>query len=218
MSTPPATRMTSRPPGAATPHVVVNVHGFGTGPATSALPSTSFPWICTVYAVHTANGLVCVRVRTVFPFVRDPDRAMFGKIVHARLGGGFIGSLNVTTIAAVSGTPVAAFAGFVDRICGDTQTALNVHGFGLEPVTLIRFPPVVFCAYTVIEWVTQSGNRAVWLNVTRVSPLLHAAERRVFGVSVHNRDPGFAASLKSTMMLWSRSTSCCRLAGTVLMM
>ena len=99
--------------------------------------------------MFVANGAAWVRVTTVFPPDQVAVTAIAGVIVGVRLPG-VIASLNVTTMSAVSATPVAPAAGLVNVIWGGTQAVLNDHGFGLEPVTLIRLPPVVFRADTVI--------------------------------------------------------------------
>src|SRR5438445_9648477 len=65
-----ATRLTVRPPGADTKHVVVNDHGFGTGPAARRFPSLLLPLTVTVYCVHVASAGLGVSVRTVSPAVQ----------------------------------------------------------------------------------------------------------------------------------------------------
>jgi hypothetical protein len=123
-------------------HTVVNVHGFGTGPAMSGSPVVSRPPTWMVYRVQSAKGVVWLAVRVVFPLDQENVKVIGGLEVRVTVGG-FIASLNVTTMFAVVATPVAAFAGIVDKICGLMPTVRNFHGFGTGLVT--RGFPAVSC-------------------------------------------------------------------------
>src|SRR2546426_6180480 len=103
-----ATRLTVRPAGADTKHVVVNDQGFGTGPATRAFPSLLLPRIVIVYCVHCARAGVGVSVRTVSPAVHTAEKAAPGEGTHETVAVS-IPRLNVTTMDALGFTPVAPF-------------------------------------------------------------------------------------------------------------
>src|SRR5437867_5697167 len=139
-------RLTERPPGGWRPAEVVKHHGFGTGPGTRLLLSRSLPAIVTQYCVLAAKAVVWVKVRIVFVgefqvgFNVTPPGARSHVTVPM-----LIVSLNVTTIGAPCETWVAPLAGSVFVICGGTQCALNVHGLGFDPWTVMSgFPFVSF--------------------------------------------------------------------------
>src|SRR3972149_4761955 len=96
----------------ATP-AVLNVHGFGTGPGIKSYPSRSkADRIVTSYWVDGANGAAWLSVRTVSPIDHPGVRRIVGTMSQTRLVV-LMGSTNVTTMLAVTGTPVVPFAGSV---------------------------------------------------------------------------------------------------------
>ena len=100
----------------------------------SGSPVVSRPPTWMVYGVQSAKGVVWLAVRVLFPLDQVNVKASTGLEVRVTVVV-FIGSLNATTMFAVVATPVAAFAGFVDRICGLMPTVRNLHGFGTGPAT-----------------------------------------------------------------------------------
>jgi len=140
-----ATRLTVRPPGADTKHVVVNDHGFGTGPATRGFPSLLLPKILIVYCVHCASAGLGVSVRTVSPAVHADEKVAPGEGTHETVAVS-IPRLNVTTMDALGFTPVVPLAGTVEETCGGGQNVRNDQGFGTGPGP--RFTPVESCPRT----------------------------------------------------------------------
>ena len=127
---------------------VKKLHGFGTGPAVRGRPWSSFPAVISaVYTVHVAKLVPWLSVRTSrLPF-QVPASVIPPEIVHATVPV-FIGSLNVTTRAFVTGTFTAPSTGSVVTIYGLTQIVVKVHGFGALPGTRSRpsfwsLPPVI---------------------------------------------------------------------------
>src|SRR5438445_4025875 len=116
---------------------VVKDHGLGTGPGTRAFPLRSRPAvIVTVYVRACANGAEWLSVRTVSPLDQPGgSKTIPGSLnVHATVGLS-IGSLNVTTILASSGTSIEPAAGLVASTYGFGQSVKNRHGFGTGPGT-----------------------------------------------------------------------------------
>src|SRR5439155_4002857 len=78
-------------------HPVVNVHGFGTGPAMSGSPVVSRPPTWMVYGVQSAKGVVWLAVRVLFPLDQVNVKASTGLEVRVTVVV-FIVSLNATTM------------------------------------------------------------------------------------------------------------------------
>src|SRR2546427_12858398 len=104
-------------------------------PYTTLFRSRSLPDTLTAYCVHGANGIAWVRVRTVFSggfhtLVRGTAGLICASTVAVS-----IASLNVTTMFASSGTPIAPSAGVVSLTFGQTSSVWHLQGFGTGPGT-----------------------------------------------------------------------------------
>ena len=159
-----------RPRGAASGQFDRKLHGFGTGPATRGRPTKSVPpVISAVYCVHCVNAVVWARVSTVFVGVFHEGMPVMPPLIVHPTEAMFIASLNVTTMFAVRGTPVAPLAGSVVTMNGLIPTLWKLHGFGTGPGTS-RFPEVSRPAVTWTVYVVSSVNGVEWLIVRTVFP------------------------------------------------
>src|SRR2546428_109156 len=129
-------------------------HGFGAGPAIKGLPSTSVPWISTVFGPQL-NGTGCVRVRSMLPGSNDPLKVIVGLIDHVTLPG-FIASLNCTVMFAVGLALVSPSGGKVTTMKGLEHAIVNFQGCGAcsmcfpgnrSSPSSASFPLVMFAVY-----------------------------------------------------------------------
>src|SRR5947199_4311498 len=101
-------------------HAEVKLQGFGTGPGIRLrLSFWSFPPVTwTVWRAHSENGVVWLRVRTVSVASHDRVNVIEASLKASVTVPSCIGSLNVITMFASSGTPDAPSAGFVETMNG----------------------------------------------------------------------------------------------------
>src|SRR3989442_12949232 len=116
----------------------------------------------TVYPVHWANAIPCVRVRTVSVASQLPVAVIPPLTVHPTEAM-VIGSLKETTMSAVWATLMSPDAGSVLSTNGFTHSVVKDHGFGTVPGTRSRlsfwpFRPV-YCALN--PWPPRQG--AEWV-------------------------------------------------------
>src|SRR3990172_2500556 len=135
----------------------VKVQGFGTMPGTMSLPSRSLA--VTTRAIYVTPGTrsvvrvtrVELRLQLSPPPVGDGNRI--------RLMTGSIGSLNVTTTSAPSGTLLSWSRGTVDTMKGLVHAVMNDHGFGTGPATSGRLS-LRSSAATCTRYAVQLGKAA----------------------------------------------------------
>jgi hypothetical protein len=176
-------------------HAVENVQGFGTGPGTSGSPLLSWAAVIwTVYAMQAENGTAWLRVRIVSVGFQVGVRVMAGVIVHTTLAVS-IGSLNVTVMFAVRGTPTDPSYGSVATMYGFAHAVVNVQGFGTGPGT--SGPPERSVPLTRIQNIVHGGKGVAWVKFTAVSPS-HTGVRATAGAIVTVTDEVFIGSLNIT--------------------
>ena len=161
---------------------VVKDQGFGTAPATKALPNRSFAPVVTVavYWVFATRGLVGVNVAmslagayVTVPVTGVAPGPVSVKVAELRVVGSIV-LLNVEFTVALSWTPVAPFTGLVRVIAGGVVFAavpvVKVQGFGTAPA--FRALPAKSCAplVTVAVYVVLGARFAVGMKSAVLPP------------------------------------------------
>src|SRR5437867_535809 len=109
--------------------IVEKLHGFGARPFTSGKPATLLPAvICTVYCVHSVNGVWLMSISIWNRHVMFRIRTLFGAIWNWTVAAS-IASLKAMRMTVFSETFVSPSPGLVAIIYGLEQTVSNLKGF-----------------------------------------------------------------------------------------